>query len=64
MFSRDYTPVTFTGLRFLDPASGLQGCDGGRGGGVGLQDARHLLVQVLQGLEQARQHELVVVLVV
>lgn len=32
--------------------------------GPGSQDVRHLLVQVLQRLEQARQHELVVVLVV
>ena len=32
-------------------------------GAVGSQDAGHLLVQVLQGLKQAGQHELVVVLV-
>lgn len=33
------------------------------GGAVGSQDAGHLLVQVLQGLKQAGQHEPVVVLV-
>lgn len=33
-------------------------------GTASLQDACHLLVQILQGLQQARQHELVVVLVV
>ena len=35
----------------------------GVGGAVGSQDAGHLLVQVLQGLKQAGQHEPVVVLV-